>query len=99
MGLKCMLLSMSRLTAGFAAEAAAAAEKADREQISQWRGESPMADPLDMTFPDLDSQGPDGSFADMFPSGGNFAFPSLPSGLMYTGGTGLNDSTGQYRSR
>lgn len=57
-----------------------------------------MADPLDMTFPDLDTQGSDGSFGDMFPSGGNFAFPSLPSGLMYTS-SGLNDASGQYRSR
>ena len=91
---------MSRQTAWLAAEAAAAAaEKADREQAVQWRGESPMADPLDMTFPDLDPQGTDACLGDMFPSGGNFAFPSLPSGLMYTGATGLNDSTGQYRGR
>lgn len=79
-----------------AAEAAARAT-ADQEKASQWKGESGLADPLDMTFPDLDPNGGTG-FGEMFPSGNSFAFPSLPSGLVYTGASALNENPGNFRN-
>ena len=79
-----------------AAEAAAALTAP--EHGTQWRDEMGLADPLDMTFPDLDPQPASGDFGDMFSSTAPYAFPSLPSGLVYTSHSHMNDGSEQYRS-